>query len=110
LTIEKTEVRPERWHDRVISFSTFDVQREDRIVFFSDGITQAGMGEYRTPLGWGLENVDKFMCAKDRLESVYLGPRVVAPSGRAREELTASARETTLPAAWFTSAVPASCW
>ncbi len=37
------------------------MQREDRIVFFSDGITQAGMGEYRTPLGWGLENVDKFV-------------------------------------------------
>ena len=64
LTIEKTEVRPKRWEDRVISFSSFDVQREDRIVFFSDGITQAGMGEYRTPLGWGLENVDKFVREK----------------------------------------------
>jgi hypothetical protein len=64
LNIAKTEVRPKRWQDRVISFSTFDVQREDRIVFFSDGITQAGMGEYRTPLGWGLENVDKFVREK----------------------------------------------
>jgi serine phosphatase RsbU (regulator of sigma subunit) len=36
------------------------LKREDRIVFFSDGITQAGMGEYRTPLGWGLENVEKY--------------------------------------------------
>lgn len=61
LRVEKTEVRPKRWEDRVISFSTFSVQREDRIVFFSDGITQAGMGEYRTPLGWGLESVDKFI-------------------------------------------------
>jgi hypothetical protein len=60
LNVEKTEVRPKRWQDRVISFSTFDAQREDRIIFFSDGITQAGMGEYRTPLGWGLESVDKF--------------------------------------------------
>ncbi len=64
LIVEKTEVRPQRWQDRVISFSTFDVQREDRIIFFSDGITQAGMGEYRTPLGWGLENVDKFVREK----------------------------------------------
>ncbi len=64
LHIEKTEVRPERWQDRVISFSTFDVQREDRIVFFSDGITQAGMGEFRTPLGWGLDNVEKFIREK----------------------------------------------
>jgi hypothetical protein len=61
LIIQKTEVRPKRWQDRVINFSTFEVQREDRIIFFSDGITQAGMGEFRTPLGWGLESVDKFV-------------------------------------------------
>ncbi|HEY1986753.1 MAG TPA: SpoIIE family protein phosphatase [Terracidiphilus sp.] len=61
LHIEKTELRPARWQDRVISFSTLQVQREDRIIFFSDGITQAGMGEYRTPLGWGLQNVDYFV-------------------------------------------------
>ncbi len=64
LIAEKTEVRPKRWQDRVISFSTFDVQIEDRIIFFSDGITQAGMGEYRTPLGWGLQNVDQFIREK----------------------------------------------
>jgi hypothetical protein len=64
LSVQKTEVRPKRWEDRVISFSSFDVQREDRIIFFSDGITQAGMGEYRTPLGWGLDSVDKFVREK----------------------------------------------
>ena len=64
LNILKTELRPTRWQDRVISFSTFDVQREDRIIFFSDGITQAGMGEFRTPLGWGLPNVEKFVREK----------------------------------------------
>ncbi len=61
VAIEKTEVRPERWHDRVISYSSFEVQREDRIVFFSDGISQAGMGEYRTPFGWGSESVEKYV-------------------------------------------------
>jgi len=71
LCIEKTEVRPKRWEERVISFSTFDVQREDRIIFFSDGITQAGMGEYRTPLGWGMESVDKFVREKiDRYPTI----------------------------------------
>jgi hypothetical protein len=64
LCVEKTEVRPKRWEDRVISFSSFDVQREDRIIFFSDGISQAGMGEYRTPLGWGLNNVDQYVREK----------------------------------------------
>jgi hypothetical protein len=61
LVIQKTEVRPKRWEDRVINFCSFDVQREDRIIFFSDGITQAGMGEYQTPLGWGLQNVEKYV-------------------------------------------------
>jgi serine phosphatase RsbU (regulator of sigma subunit) len=64
LVVQKTEMRPKRWQDRVISFSSFEVQREDRIIFFSDGITQAGMGEYRTPLGWGLENVEAFVREK----------------------------------------------
>ncbi len=59
--IEKTEVRPERWRDRVISYTGFDVLREDRIVFFSDGISQAGMGEFRTPFGWGLAAVETYI-------------------------------------------------
>jgi hypothetical protein len=61
LRVEKTEVRPARWLDRVISLFSFDARREDRIVMFSDGITQAGMGEFRTPLGWGLNNVETFV-------------------------------------------------
>jgi hypothetical protein len=64
LTVSKTELRPKRWEQRVINFSTFNVQREDRIIFFSDGITQAGMGEYRTPLGWGLPNVERYVREK----------------------------------------------
>jgi hypothetical protein len=59
--VEKIEVRPERWRDRVISYTSFDVRREDRIVFFSDGISQAGMGEYRTPFGWGLPGVETYI-------------------------------------------------
>src|SRR5215469_7343912 len=59
--VDKIEVRPARWQDRVISLFNFDAQREDRIVMFSDGITQAGMGEKQTPLGWGLNNVEQFV-------------------------------------------------
>jgi hypothetical protein len=59
--IEKTELRPDRWRDRVINYTSFEVEREDRIVFFSDGISQAGMGEYRTPFGWGLPGVEAYI-------------------------------------------------
>jgi len=84
-TIDKVEMHPNRWQDRLINFSTFQVQREDRIVFFSDGITQAGMGEYRTPLGWGLEEVEKFVREKiDR--SPYISARELSRLLVARAE------------------------
>lgn len=60
LHVEKTVILPRRWKDRLIHYSTFDMQREDRIIFFSDGITQAGTGDMRTPLGWGIQNVERF--------------------------------------------------
>ncbi len=70
-SVEKIEIRPQRWHDRVINFSRFEVHRGDRIVFFSDGVTQAGMGEFSTPLGWGSEKVEEFVREKiDRNSSI----------------------------------------
>ena len=66
LSMQKVTLLPQRWKERIISYSTFDVQREDRIIFFSDGITQAGTGDFRTPFGWGLENVEKF--ARERID------------------------------------------
>ena len=60
LHIQKTTLLPKRWKERVIHYSTFNVQREDRILFFSDGITQAGTGSELTPVGWGLENANQF--------------------------------------------------
>ena len=54
--IEKQQMRLERWRDRIISSSGFEVRREDRIIFFSDGVSQAGTGMARTPFGWGTEN------------------------------------------------------
>jgi len=59
--VERVELRPDRWRDRVINYTSFDTKREDRIVFFSDGISQAGMGEFRTPIGWGLPNVEAYV-------------------------------------------------
>ena len=85
LSVDKTDVRPARWQDRVISLFNFDAQREDRIVMFSDGITQAGMGEYRTPLGWGLGNVEAFV--RQQIESSpYISARELSRRLVARAE------------------------
>ncbi|MDZ8117719.1 SpoIIE family protein phosphatase [Pontiella agarivorans] len=39
---------------RKLRVSRFTAQPEDRIIFFSDGVTEAGMGSPKYPLGWRL--------------------------------------------------------
>lgn len=38
----------------------FKPKKEDRILFFSDGITQSGLGTELYPLGWGHENLIEY--------------------------------------------------
>lgn len=59
--IEKSSVKLKKWQERLISFSQFQARMGDRIVVFTDGVSQAGMGEYRTPLGWGMKSVEEFV-------------------------------------------------
>ena len=44
----------------LLHWSTFKAQFGDRLIFFSDGVTQAGMGSKAMPLGWGLKGVRDF--------------------------------------------------
>jgi len=44
-----------------LMYSKFRMQFGDRIVLFSDGVTQSGMGTKRLPLGWRLEGVKNFI-------------------------------------------------
>ncbi len=46
---------------REVLTTTFRPQKEDRIVFCSDGVTQSGLGSDKYQLGWGLENLQKFV-------------------------------------------------
>jgi len=39
----------------------FEARPGDRIVFFTDGVSQAGVGYDATPLGWGQEAVTRFL-------------------------------------------------
>jgi hypothetical protein len=58
--ITRTQHRLQKWQDRVLTHSVFRAALNDRIVFFSDGVTQAGTGEFATPLGWGGEAVIRY--------------------------------------------------
>lgn len=51
--VEKTTFTLENWRERVISYSEFRIERDDRIVCCSDGISQSGLGRPGFPLGWG---------------------------------------------------------
>ncbi|GHV73350.1 stage II sporulation protein [Spirochaetia bacterium] len=44
-----------------VSFSSWKAFPGDRIVFFSDGVTQAGMGSSDCPSGWGIEDAAEFI-------------------------------------------------
>ncbi len=59
--VEKKEITLPKWSSRLIQFSEFEVKLGDRIIFFSDGISQAGMGNSDTPLGWGTKGVKAFI-------------------------------------------------
>ncbi len=43
-----------------LRYCTFTPQLEDRIIAWSDGITQSGLGSKELPFGWGLENASAF--------------------------------------------------
>lgn len=55
------EISSENWKDRIINVYQFLAKEEDRIVIMSDGVTQAGLGNPKYPLGWQREGVWKFI-------------------------------------------------
>jgi hypothetical protein len=83
--VRKMTLLPKRWKERVIDYSTFNAQRGDRIIFFSDGITQAGTGGELTPIGWGWENVRIFVrheiSENPSISARELSRRLVAKAG-----------------------------
>jgi hypothetical protein len=68
IEIQRSTHHPTNWHERVVTKSVFRAALGDRIIFFSDGVTQAGTGEIAAPLGWGHERVEEFIgdCVRRR--------------------------------------------
>jgi len=67
--LERASITLEKWKDRVIRYSEFDTQPGDRIVYFSDGVTQSGLGRTGMPLGWGQDRVVDFLCRRTAEET-----------------------------------------
>jgi hypothetical protein len=52
-----TEMHSEKNQGKEIRTCSFRPKKEDRILFFTDGITQSGLGSEQYPLGWEHENL-----------------------------------------------------
>jgi len=59
--LERVSLTLENWADRTIYYSEFDTQLGDRIVCFSDGVTQSGLGRPGLPFGWGQQPATEFL-------------------------------------------------
>lgn len=42
-------------------YSEFKMRKEDRLLIFSDGVSQSGIGSASLPFGWGVENTSNFV-------------------------------------------------
>jgi hypothetical protein len=54
--VPRVPIQLKKWHDREVNTSEFDFHIGDRVLYFSDGVSQAGMGLPDYPLGWGPKN------------------------------------------------------
>jgi len=54
------EVRGNENIGKLLRCREFTAQKEDRMVFVTDGVTQSGLGNNRYPMGWGLEKIQEF--------------------------------------------------
>jgi len=46
---------------KILRCQEFDLMKEDRLIFFTDGITQSGIDTFKFDMGWGHENVVDFV-------------------------------------------------
>ena len=61
--IKKREIilnRPKAFKEEKLLYSEINLHYGDRLIFFSDGVTQAGLGSSQWPLGWRQNRVLEF--------------------------------------------------
>lgn len=92
LTLRGKEIFEPEWHcivtegerrkiNKEILTCSFSPEKEDRIIFWTDGITQSGIGSEDYPTGWGIKNaiefVRKIVCAEPQISAQKLASKVV---------------------------------
>jgi hypothetical protein len=56
----KLKIRGEENLGKLLRCREFKAQKEDRIIFTTDGVTQSGLGNSNLPMGWGIDSVENF--------------------------------------------------
>jgi hypothetical protein len=95
--VQRVSLTLDSWKDRVIGYSEFDTQLGDRLVFFSDGVSQSGLGRAGLPLGWGAERVTEYLirqiASENQISSRELSRSLVSEAlvndgGQAKDDIT----------------------
>lgn len=71
--IERKNRKTAPQREAVVYYSDYRARPGDRLVFFSDGVTQSGMGTRQFPLGWGAVRAQEFI-----LETIRECPEISA--------------------------------
>ncbi|HNQ97072.1 MAG TPA: SpoIIE family protein phosphatase, partial [Treponemataceae bacterium] len=61
MPIERKSAKSAPTREAILYYSDYRARPGDRLVFFSDGVTQSGMGMRLTPLGWGAAPVQEYI-------------------------------------------------
>lgn len=96
-----TEVVSRHGDYRKMRVTEFEPQPEDRVLFFTDGVTESGMGSYTYKLGWRRAGVVEFV-RRILAETPTLSARVITrkivnealhkePAGRAGDDTSCAA-------------------
>jgi hypothetical protein len=59
-TWEKVVLEKGKHAGKILKFCTFMPEKEDRIIFCSDGVSQSGMGSEEFPFGWERDNIEAY--------------------------------------------------
>lgn len=73
IPIERKNKKAAPDREAILSYSEYRARPGDRLIFFSDGVTQSGMGSRAKPLGWGACSVQDFV-----METVMTHPDISA--------------------------------
>ena len=93
------EMASPRWQDRRLRFTQLDMEPDDRLVLYTDGISQAGLGSAEYPLGWREDGCRDFVLdqvadnpsisARHLAENILVAALTREPRRRAQDDMSA---------------------